>query len=386
MKFSIFSKTVLILSAVSLFTDIASEMLYPVSPLFLKSIGFSMLLIGILEGVAEAVAGYSKGYFGALSDRTGHRAIFVQIGYGLSAISRPIIGLWPIAPVVFLGRTLDRLGKGIRTAPRDAILVAESTPDIRGKVFGFHRACDTLGAAIGPTIALLYLYLRPSDYRTLFFIAFLPALAGFFLTFSLKREVNTPTPLLVNHKIGLVKFLRSSSREYKILVFGFVMLAIVNSSDVFILLKGKESGLSDTSVLGAYIFYNLLYALMALPLGSLGDRIGFKWVYVFGVALFGLVYFLLGSGVSGYAFWATMGIYATYAAANEGIAKAWLSLHVPSELKGTGLGTFQMLSTFAFLVASPLTGALWSIGGAGLPFIVIGSVAMLNVIYFVILA
>ena len=382
MKFTKFSKPVLVLSAVSLCTDIASEMLYPVSPLFLKSIGFGMVLIGVLEGVAEAVAGYSKGYFGTLSDRIGQRTIFVQLGYALSAISRPIIGLAPIAPVVFFGRTLDRLGKGIRTAPRDAILVAESTPANRGKVFGFHRACDTLGAAIGPTVALLYLNWRPGDYRTLFFIAFLPALAGVALTFRLQSDVGQTCEKLRVSKAGMRQFLRNSSKEYRVLILGFLVLALVNSSDVFILLRAKESGLSDSSILGAYIFYNMLFAAMAFPLGLLADRVGFKWIYILGLALFSLVYYLLGCGVSGFAFWATMGLYATYAAATDGISKAWLSLHIPSEFKGTGLGLFQMLSTFAFLVASPLTGVLWSIGGASLPFFVIAAVALLNVVYF----
>ncbi|HTP12940.1 MAG TPA: MFS transporter, partial [Bacteroidota bacterium] len=166
MKF--ITKTILFLSLVSLFTDIASEMLYPVMPMYLKSIGFSVVLIGILEGIAEATAGISKGYFGSLSDHLGRRRPFIQAGYALSAVSKPLMALL-IQPVwVFVARTSDRLGKGIRTAARDAMLSAETTPEFKGRVFGFHRGFDTLGAAIGPSLALLYLTFHPDEYRSLF--------------------------------------------------------------------------------------------------------------------------------------------------------------------------------------------------------------------------
>ena len=151
------TKTIILVSFVSLFTDIASEMLYPVMPVFLKSIGFSVLLIGVLEGVAEATAGLSKGYFGNLSDNLGRRVSFIQWGYLLSAISKPMMALFTFPIWIFSARTIDRLGKGIRNSARDALLSDESKPETKGKVFGFHRGMDTLGAAIGPILALIYL-------------------------------------------------------------------------------------------------------------------------------------------------------------------------------------------------------------------------------------
>ena len=160
------TRTVWILSFVSLFTDMASEMLYPVMPIYLKTIGFSIVLIGILEGVAEAVAGLSKGYFGKLSDNSGKRVPFVQIGYAFSAISKPMMALFIYPLWIFFARTIDRFGKGIRTGARDAILSDEATPETKGKVFGFHRSMDTLGAVLGPLLALLYLYYYPEDYKT----------------------------------------------------------------------------------------------------------------------------------------------------------------------------------------------------------------------------
>ncbi len=170
------SRTVWVLSLVSFFTDTASEMLYPVMPIYLKTIGFSIVLIGILEGVAEATAGLSKGYFGKWSDHTGKRVPFVQIGYALSAISKPMMAMFVYPLWIFLARTTDRLGKGVRTGARDALLSAQAAPETKGRIFGFHRSMDTLGAVMGPALALLYLYFYPQDYRTLFFLAFIPGL------------------------------------------------------------------------------------------------------------------------------------------------------------------------------------------------------------------
>ncbi|MBL7836902.1 MAG: MFS transporter, partial [Bacteroidetes bacterium] len=155
------SKTVIVLSIVSFFTDVATEMLYPVMPVYLSSIGFSVIFIGVLEGVAEAIAGLSKGYFGKMSDVYGTRLPFVRVGYALSAISKPILGYFATPVWVFLARTLDRFGKGIRTGARDAILSDQATPETKGQVYGFHRTVDTMGAVAGPALALLYLHFFP---------------------------------------------------------------------------------------------------------------------------------------------------------------------------------------------------------------------------------
>jgi sugar phosphate permease len=181
------TRTVWTLSLVSLFTDTASEMLYPIMPIYLKTIGFSIVLIGVLEGFAEATAGLSKGYFGKLSDNSGKRIPFVQIGYSLSAISKPMMAFFVFPLWVFFSRTIDRLGKGIRTGARDAILSDEATPATKGKVFGFHRSMDTFGAVLGPSLALLYLYYFPQDYKTLFFIAFIPGVLAVLASFLLNH-------------------------------------------------------------------------------------------------------------------------------------------------------------------------------------------------------
>ncbi|MBC7587758.1 MAG: MFS transporter, partial [Chitinophagaceae bacterium] len=189
------TRTVWILSLVSLFTDMASEMLYPIMPIYLKEIGFSIILIGILEGVAEAVAGLSKGYFGKLSDNAGKRVPFVQIGYVFSAISKPMMAFFIYPLWIFFARTIDRFGKGIRTGARDAILSDEATPETKGKIFGFHRSMDTFGAVLGPAFALLYLYFNPQDYTTLFYIAFIPGCIAILASLFLKDKNKTANKL-----------------------------------------------------------------------------------------------------------------------------------------------------------------------------------------------
>ena len=186
------SKTVWILSLISLFTDAASEMLYPILPIYLKGIGFTIVLIGVLEGFAEATAGLSKGYFGKRSDVIGKRVPFVQLGYAFSAISKPMMAMFIFPFWIFFARTIDRLGKGIRTGARDALLSDEATAQTKAKVFGFHRSMDTFGAVLGPALALLYLYYYPEDYKTLFFIAFIPGLLAIIASFYLKEKKQEP--------------------------------------------------------------------------------------------------------------------------------------------------------------------------------------------------
>ena len=189
------TRSIWILSLISLFTDMASEMLYPIMPIFLQSIGFSVLFIGILEGLAEAVAGLSKGYFGRRSDLSGKRVPFVQLGYALSAISKPLMALFFQPFWVFFLRTLDRLGKGIRTGARDALLSDEASTATKAQVFGFHRSMDTLGAVLGPTLALVYLYFYPAQYRVLFVAAFVPGVLAIFASFLLREKKEVPVQI-----------------------------------------------------------------------------------------------------------------------------------------------------------------------------------------------
>ncbi len=256
----------------SLFTDTASEMLYPVMPIYLKSIGFTVILIGILEGVAEAAAGLSKGYFGNLSDNLGKRVPFVRIGYLLSAVSKPMMAVFIYPVWIFFARTVDRFGKGIRTGARDAILSHETTAENKGKVFGFHRGMDALGAVLGPLLALLYLYYNPADYKNLFLIAFIPGAAAVLFTFFLKDKKNESAESGKSiHFFSFLNYWKKSPKVYRKVVIGLLIFTLFNSSDVFLLLKLKETGITHSFILGIYFFYNLFFSSFSFPAGIIAD-------------------------------------------------------------------------------------------------------------------
>lgn len=365
----------------------ASEMLYPIMPLYLKTIGFSIVLIGILEGVAEATAGLSKGYFGKRSDLSGKRVPFVQTGYALSAISKPMMALFVFPIWIFFSRTIDRLGKGIRTGARDAMLSDEATPETKGKIFGFHRSMDTFGAVLGPLLALLYLYFYPEDYRTLFYVAFLPGLLAIGATRYLKDKKNH-SPIKGGRAsfFSFLKYWKTSPSNYRKVVAGLLIFTLFNSSDVFLLLKAKEAGLDDTSVIGVYIFYNLIYALFAFPLGILADKIGLKKMFISGLVIFSLVYFGMASA-QGIPFIALLFfLYGIYGAATEGISKAWLTNLIERKDTATAIGTYTGLQSICTMLASSLAGLIWYKFGASVTFLITGFVSVIIILYFTFIA
>lgn len=380
-KFPFITKTIFLLALISLFTDVASEMLYPVMPLYLSHIGFSVALIGLLEGVAEATAGLSKGYFGYLSDSLKKRKPFVQTGYSLSAVAKPFIGVWTYPWWIFLWRTLERLGKGLRTGARDAMLSDESEPSTKGRVFGFHRAFDTLGAALGPACSLVFLLFYPSQYRILFFLAFFPGVIAILLTFFLKENndgIAVQKQRLSYNPFSYIRYWKEAPVVYKRLVVGLLAFALVNSSDVFLLLVMKMRGISDTTIIGIYIFYNIIYAATSYPMGVFGDRIGLKRTFLLGLLLFAVVYggmALAPSSESVYLF--LFFLYGVYAASTEGISKAWISNVVQPANVATAIGfytSFQSVMTFA---ASSLAGWIWFVAG---PPVMFGATAVIVVL------
>ena len=378
------TRTVWILSIVSLLTDAASEMLYPIMPVYLKTIGFSVLLIGILEGVAEATAGLSKGYFGKLSDLSGKRVPFVRLGYAFSAISKPMMAIFVYPIWIFFARTIDRFGKGIRTGARDALLSDEATRQTKGKVFGFHRSMDTVGAVIGPSLALVYLYFYPKDYKTLFLIAFIPGVLAVASSFYLKDKKNsahktkTATPFF-----SFLNYWTTSPQAYRKLVIGLLVFALFNSSDVFLLLKAKQAGLGDTTVIGVYIFYNLIYALFAFPAGIIADKFGLKTVFMIGLALFTVVYFGMSVNTNTYFFFGLFFLYGIYAAATEGISKAWISNITDKKNTATAIGTYSGLQSICTMLASSLTGLVWYKFNAATAFVITAIVSLLVLFYFI---
>jgi len=390
----IITRTVMILSVVSLLADVASEMLYPVIPVYLKEIGFSVMLIGILEGVVNFTAGISKGYFGKMSDEKGVRLPFVKLGYLLSAVSKPLIAVFVYPVWIFFVRTIDRLGKGVRTAARDALLSQEATPATKARVFGFHRSMDTVGAAIGPVLALLFLFFYPGDYKTLFYLAFIPGMLSILFIFLLKEKKQPVSTLGKGNFFSFFKYWKIATSDFRKVVPGLLLFALFNSSDIFLLLITKETigentltilGVtfnSDTITIGAYIFYNLIYAAASYPMGVLADKLGFKKIILLGFLLFAIVY-------GGFAFNPSIGlifilfsIYGIYAAATEGVIKAWITNLAHKENTATAIGFYTSCESICALFASIIAGALWTNFGSTSTFITTAAISLLVFIYF----
>ncbi len=351
-------------------------------PLYLKQIGFTIIGIGILEGLAEAVAGLTKGYFGKWSDATGKRLPFVQVGYTLSALSKPMMAFFTNSWWIFTARSLDRVGKGIRTGARDALLSDEATPETKGTVFGFHRSMDTVGAMLGPGLALIILFYYPGDYIFLFYLAFIPGVLAIIATFFIKeKKVSISTKVKPWSFTGFVKYWKQSPINYKKLGGAMLFFALINSSDVFLLLKIKEAGVSDYLLIGTYIFYNAVYALLAYPLGIIADKVGLKKMLLGGILCFSFTYVGFGLASEFYQFALMFFLYGVYAAATEGITKAWMSNMVPKSETATAIGTFSGFQSIAALAASTMAGLIWSFFGSQILFFSVAAAAVMVALY-----
>jgi len=361
------SKQVFIIGLVSLFTDIASEMLYPVTPIFLTTVlGSSMAVVGLIEGIAEITAGLLKGYFGNLSDKLGKRSIFVVLGYGISALAKPLPGIFQNIAVVLTSRVSDRVGKGIRTAPRDALLASYSNGN-SGAVFGFHRAMDTLGAAIGPVVALTLLSIYPDNFQLIFLAAFVPSVIA--IAFTLIVKDNSTSAKVKVHK-NYLEFWKSAPGQYKQILILIVIFSFVNSSDVFLILKSQNISKSSSLAIFGYVFYNIIYAAASYPLGGLADKLGKQKVFSLGLMIFSIVYFGFALFDNINLIWILFALYGIYAASTEGVSKAWISDLIPGEQRGSAIGLLTMLSSFAVMLGSFITGILWDQFGSSIPFLI----------------
>lgn len=350
---------VLLLGLVSFFADIASEMLYPITPIFLTGVlGASMTNLGLIEGIAEGVASLLKTYSGFWSDRIQKRKPFILAGYFISAISRPLIGLSTTSFHVLISRTTDRVGKGLRTAPRDALIADYVETKDRGLAFGWHRSIDTLGAVVGPILALLILTFV-SDLKRIYFWALIPGLVSviviFFLSETAKKSITANKFQFKWTALGY---------EYKYFLISWGLFCLTNSSDAFLILKMKENGLSTSSVLLIYAFYNLVYALLSPYLGRVSDEWSKRKTLILGMFLFSFVYFGFAFGSHWSHFLILMSIYGAYMAATDGISKAYVSELVPDEFKGSALGILGTVVGFSQIAASILAGSIWDKYGA----------------------
>ena len=357
---------VLTLGWVSFANDLASELAYPIVPLFVTiTLGAPVAVLGLIEGLAEGIAVGLRGIAGWLSDREGgRRKPWIVGGYSATAVSRPLIAAAPAWGWVLGARMIDRLGKAARTAPRDALIRDSTEPAKIGSAFGYERAMDTAGAVIGPLAAVGLLALGLS-LRGVLWVAVIPAFAMLLLLRPVREAPVSTEPVAARPKASL----RELPTPYWLVLGIWVVFSLGNSSDVFLLLRANNLGLDTTLAVLSYAAYNLVYSSLSWPLGSLSDRIPRTIVLGAGIAVFALVYLGFAVAPAAWAVWPLFLVYGAYIAATDGVAKAWVSDYAPAGLAGTAFGVFAAASGAALLVASIAAGLLWSRVSPSAPFI-----------------
>ncbi len=367
---------------VSFFMDFSSEMIYPLVPIFLSSVlGVSKSVIGLIEGIAESTASLLKVFSGWFSDRIRKRKILLITGYGISTLSRPIVALSAVWGHVLAFRFVDRFGKGIRGAPRDAI-IAESAPskDL-GRSFGFHRGMDTLGAVAGPAAAFLILLFFTGNYRLVFWLSMIPGTIAVFIIILFIKEKKVEREKTSLPKLSLKDF----DWRYRAFIAIVTLFAIGNSSDVFLILKASDAGFKETQIPIIYLSFNFVYALTSLPAGILSDRIGRKRVILTGFILFGFIY--LGFAVSSEQshIFGLFLLYGVFMGLTEGVQKAYLGTIIPAEFRATGYGIYNTFVGIAIFPASVIGGYLWDNHGPHATFYYGSITAFTSAILFLII-
>ncbi len=349
---------VVVLGIASFLTDVSTEMIFPLFPLFtVEVLGASTAALGLIEGLAESAASLLKVVSGWWSDKIGRRKPIVVSGYGLSTVVKPALAAatsWPHALAV---RFADRVGKGVRTAPRDALIADSSHKKVRGKAFGLHRALDTAGAVIGPAIAFLLLPLL--GYRWVFLIATIPAIIAVLVLVLVVREVRKSSK--ISRSITKNGYF---SPEFKLYISIATIFALSNFSWAFFILAARSLGIATEYTILLYMFYNLIYALTSLPAGLLSDRVGRRPVIAFGYATFGVT--CVGFALVGSAWLAIFlfAIYGLFKGITEGVQKAYVSDLVVPRLRATAMGAFDTAIGLAAFPASFIVGIIWYSVGA----------------------
>lgn len=362
------SRNVVVLSLVSLFQDAASEMLYPVMPLFLTGVlGAPVAAVGLIEGVAEATAAVGKAVSGRVSDAVDRRRPLVSAGYALSALSKLLIGTATAWPQVLVWRFVDRAGKGVRDSPRDALIAQDTAPSMRGRAFGFHRAFDTAGAVIGPLAGLALYEALGRRVRPVLFAAFVPAAISVALT-GLVRE--RPVPRATAQRASHV----SLPAAYKRTVALLTLFGLANFSDALLILRARALGLSFSAVILAYAMYNVVYSALSYPAGRLSDRIPRRIVFAVGLLVFAAAYAGLGLARDAWLVWVLLPLYGAYTALTDGVARAWVANLLPESSVGTGLGVYQGVTGISALIAGVWAGLLWGADGTR-PFLISAAAA-----------
>lgn len=374
------SKNILILGWVSFLCDTASEMIYPVLPIFLTTVlGLPKAFVGLIEGIAESASSLLRVFSGWLSDRLGKRKSLVVLGYFLAALAKPLLAIASRVWQFVLIRFMDRGGKGIRTAPRDALIADASSNQHFGRSFGYHRMMDTLGAVFGPLLAFIGLRYLPGQYRLIFLLATIPAflsVALLILGVKEKRFSKEAHRAIKDKKYLTLKF--------KIFIAIMVIFALGNSSDTFLILRAENIGVSILFIPLLYMFFNGVYALFSLPAGILSDKIGRRRVIIIGWLIYSLIYLGLARVQAPWQIWIIFAFYGVYYALYEGVSRAFVADVVEVDHLGLAYGVYHTAVGLALFPASLLAGILWDRIGPEAPFYFGSLLALLATILLII--
>ncbi len=376
------SKPVFVVSAVSFLNDIASDMVYPIVPIFLTTVlGAPIAIVGLIEGIAESTASFLKIASGIASDKMEKRKPFIVLGYIFSATSKLFYAVAFAWPVVLVGKFVDRIGKGTRTTARDAFIAENTEEKHRGRAFGFHRGMDTLGAVFGPLICILLLRLWGNDYKSIFLISLIPTVfAIFLLFFFIKDKEKEFGPIKI--KLPFREVVKSLPKPLAIFLVINCIFAIGNSSDVFLILRAKDLGASLIISTLLYSVFSMAYAAFSVPAGIVSDKIGPRKVMTTGFIIFSLVYLAFAFTHSTSILWVLFPVYGIYMALTDGVSKAYIANIVSHEHLGTAYGIYQFAIGFCAFFSSLIAGVLWSKVGVAAPFIFGGAMSLIAAILF----
>jgi MFS family permease len=381
-KFFGFGRNVFVAGLVSFFMDVSSEMIYPLVPLFLANIlGVNKSVIGLIEGIAESTASLLKVFSGWFSDRIGNRKWLMAAGYGISTLSRPIVSLATGWQHVLGSRFMDRFGKGVRTAPRDAIIAESAEKTHLGRAFGFHRSMDTLGAVVGPALAFFLLGIFSNNYRWVFWLSMIPGtIAVLLIIFFINEKKKVSIAHAERPKLTFKHF----DWRFKFFVLVATIFAIGNSSDVFLILRAQQIGIPTVMIPVIYLLFNLIYSLSAIPAGIAADRFGRKRVILLGYVLFAIIYYGFAIARDTTAIWVLFGFYGLFMGLTEGIQKAFLATIIPPDFKATAFGVYNTAIGLAMFPASLIGGWLWDHISPSATFYYGSVTAILSTVLFVI--
>lgn len=371
--------TLVLVTGVSLLQDAASELLYPLLPIFLTGVlAAPPVVLGVVEGLADATSGFVKYWSGRWSDRWGRKR-FIASGYGLAALGKVAVAAATTWPLVLLGRLGDRFGKGMRSAPRDALIASSTSTEYLGRAFGFHRMGDSLGAVIGPLMGLIALAVVEGNVRAAMWWAVVPAALSAMLTLFIRESVPRVPERQSTEERGIGMPLPA---KYRRVVTMLVVISLVNFSDALLLLRVLDLGFTITEVVVAYVLFNAVYTLASYPAGVLSDRWPKRLVYATGLAAFAVGYLGLGLVSGGAPVYFFVALYGLFPAFTDGVGKAWVSSLVPRDQLGRAQGLYQALTNGAILIAGLWAGLLWNLGsGDGrVPLAVSGTIGTVGAI------